>query len=84
MTYTDIGAIMKATKKDNMCMEYTKSKPPRVAALGGFLGYLSDLSWPFSHLLTQSPTKRAATATKKDNMYCIEYTSFLAEVPTTI
>lgn len=64
-----------------LCARFThKNESPRAATLGdSSLGYLSDFMCLPNHLLTQSPTKRAMTATTNDIMYCTNYTSFLTE-----
>lgn len=53
-----------------MCaLIHTKAIPQEPRTLGGFFwGYLSDLKCLSNHLPTQSPTKRAMTATTNENM----------------
>lgn len=52
-----------------MCVSYIEKAGSRELPVFFIWAYLSDFLKLSSHLLTQSPTKRAITADKKEIMY---------------
>ena len=58
-----------------MCVSHKEKAESRELSVFSFWAYLSDFLKLSSHLLTQSPTKRAITAVIKVSMYFIMYVS---------
>ena len=68
-----------------MCVSHKEKAESRELSVFSFWAYLSDFLKLSSHLLTQSPTKRAITAEIKEIMYfmCVS-PPFSGESPTSI